>query len=414
MAVGPLVVAVVLLLGLLFSPFRLLPVNQKGIENSATSISTNIMKGEKIYRMAMSEKQTIPFFGSSELSRFDAFHPSVLAKKYNRTYTPYLIGNAGSQSLTHFLVMEGMGDTLKNKKAVFVISPQWFVKKGASNMMFSSHFSPLQTYEFILSGEEDSPSRRYVAERLLQYKATSVDNRMNAMLQSIAEGKSINQQERTYAIAKRQILRNEDDLFGSFISDKNAKRVDSRLKQLPNQYNVQELDKKAFEIGEKSSKNNPFQIKDGFYKTRIKPVEGELKNSQRNFNYEFSKEYSDLQVVLEKMRDNNMDVRFVIPPVNSKWAEYTGLSQEMLNRFSEKISYQLTSQGFKVIDLSNDGKEDYFMQDTIHIGWRGWVALDQKLKPFLEDKQQASPKIELNDYFLSKNWQNLPAKDIKK
>lgn len=412
MAVGPLFVAVVVLLGLLFSPITLLPVKQKDIEHSATAISTNIMKGEKIYQKSMMEEQMVPFFGSSELSRFDAFHPSVLAKKYHRDYTPYLIGNAGSQSITHFLAMEGMGDTLKNKKAVFIISPQWFVKEGSTEMMFGAHFSPLQTYEFILSNEKDNPDRRYVANRILDYQAAKSDNQMHQMLKNIAKGEVIDKQQKAYALFKRQLLRNEDDLFGSYVSTKNAEKVDQKLEKLPDQYDANVLDQKAYEIGEKSTRNNPFQIKSGFYKTRIKPIEGELKGSQKNFNYEFSKEYSDFQVVLSKMKENNMDVQFVIPPVNHKWLEYTGLSQPMLDRFSEKINYQLKSQGFKVIDLTGDGTEDYFMQDTIHIGWRGWVTLDKKIAPFLEDKHAVSPNIQINNYFLSKEWQNLPANEI--
>lgn len=175
---------------------------------------------------------------------------------------------------------------------------------------------------------------------------------------------------------------------------------------------MSKLDQIAYEVGKKSSTNNPYQIKNGFYKTRIQPIEGELAGSQKTFDYEFSKEFSDFQVVLDKMEANNMNVRFVIPPVNQKWLEYTGLSQEMLNNFSKKITHQLTSQGFQVIDLSGDGSEDYFMQDTIHIGWRGWVALDKQLDPFLSAEKPDKSKITLNNYFLSKEWQDLPAKDI--
>lgn len=412
MAVGPLVVAVVVLLGLLFLPVTILPTGQKQINNSATAISTNIMKGEKVYQAAMEEKRMIPFFGSSELSRFDAFHPSVLAEKYDRNYTPYLIGNAGSQSLTHFLAMEGMGESLTNKKAVFIISPQWFVKGGAPSMMFDSHFSPLQTYEFILSDEVDSPQRRYAAERFLEYKAVCSDQNMEKMLHKIEKGESITKGQKGYAKLKRQVLRNEDKLFGAYVSGKNAKKVQNQLKNLPNTYDNEQLDQKAYEVGKKSSTNNPYQIKNGFYKTRIQPIEGELAGSQKTFDYEFSKEFSDFQVVLDKMEANNMNVRFVIPPVNQKWLKYTGLSQEMLNNFSKKITHQLTSQGFQVIDLSGDGSEDYFMQDTIHIGWRGWVALDKQLDPFLSAEKPDKSKITLNNYFLSKEWQDLPAKDI--
>ncbi|MDT1939348.1 MULTISPECIES: D-alanyl-lipoteichoic acid biosynthesis protein DltD [Carnobacterium] len=414
MAVGPLVVAVVMLLGVLFAPFNVLPVGKKQVADSATAISTNIMKGEKVYQTAMNEPQMVPFFGSSELSRFDPFHPSVLAEKYLRNYTPYLIGNAGSQSLTHFLAMEGMGESLKNKKAVFIISPQWFVKKGAPGMMFDSHFSPLQTFEFIKANDKDTPERRYAASRLLTYKSVKSDVKMVSALRSVEKGEALTRKERIYIKMKLRILEREDDLFGAFITNKNKQKVEKSVKRLPNAYNFEKLDTLAYQIGEKGSNNNPFEIKNGFYQTRIQPIQGDLKNSQTHFDYECSPEYSDFQLVLAKMKENNMDVRFVVTPVNHKWMEFTGLSPEMMAQFSKKINHQLKSQGFKVVDFSQDGSESYFMQDTIHIGWRGWLALDKELKPFLESKTKEPSSIKLNPYFLSKEWQDKKAIDIKK
>ena len=57
---------------------------------------------------------------------------------------------------------------------------------------------------------------------------------------------------------------------------------------------------------------------------------------------------------------------------------------KMIAQFDKKIQYQLKSQGFNnVLDLTQDGGKDYFMTDTIHLGWRGWLAVDQKVDPFL-------------------------------
>jgi Protein involved in D-alanine esterification of lipoteichoic acid and wall teichoic acid (D-alanine transfer protein) len=46
------------------------------------------------------------------------------------------------------------------------------------------------------------------------------------------------------------------------------------------------------------------------------------------------------------------------------------------------------------------------MQDTIHMGWRGWVAADTKIKPFFARGYQ-EPTYHINDNYLSKKWQNL-------
>ncbi|ADG41225.1 dltD protein [Leuconostoc kimchii IMSNU 11154] len=73
----------------------------------------------------------------------------------------------------------------------------------------------------------------------------------------------------------------------------------------------------------------------------------------------------------------------------------------------DKVKKQLTSQGFNhIADLSHQGNQNYFMQDTIHLGWNGWVAADQHIKPFLTQGYQPT-NYHINNNYLSEDWQNL-------
>ena len=88
---------------------------------------------------------------------------------------------------------------------------------------------------------------------------------------------------------------------------------------------------------------------------------------------------------------------------------YTGLNQEMYDATVLKIRYQLESQGFtNIADFSKDGDQAYFMQDTIHMGWKGWVAFDKAVDPFVSNPTPA-PSYNLNDRFYSKDWANYTA-----
>lgn len=98
---------------------------------------------------------------------------------------------------------------------------------------------------------------------------------------------------------------------------------------------------------------------------------------------------------------------FIIPPVNQEWSNYTGLSQEMLQQFAEKIKFQLKTQGFnQIADFTNQAKTPYFLQDTIHLGWRGWLASDQYIQPFLmQNVATKTTNYQIKDYFFSNQWQ---------
>ena len=63
-----------------------------------------------------------------------------------------------------------------------------------------------------------------------------------------------------------------------------------------------------------------------------------LKGFQKNESYEQSPEYNDLQLVLDQFAQSKTNVIFVIPPVNSKWMAYTGLSKDIYLENSDRMS----------------------------------------------------------------------------
>ena len=355
--------------------------------------------------------QVRPVFGSSELSRLDALHPSILAEKYHRNYQPFLLGNAGSQSLAHFYSMQPVNSALHGKKAVFIISPQWFVKDGTDDEAFSLYYSNLEGVNWILNSK-DSRATRYAASRLLAMPTGSSDKLMEMALKKKEKGKPLGKPLRWYLEYRRNVLENEDHLFSMFKLNDRTQKVDRAMKKLPERYSVGKLDAVATKLGENATGNNPFDVSKKFWNKRLKGNYKKLKGKQADYDYTQSPEFADFQLVLQQFKDNNMDVMFIIPPVNRKWMEYTGLSQEMLDRFDKKIIYQLQSQGFNnICDMTNVREEPYFMQDTIHLGWRGWLAADTYISPFMASEFEA-PHYKMNDMFYSKGWQNLSGSGI--
>ncbi len=43
------------------------------------------------------------------------------------------------------------------------------------------------------------------------------------------------------------------------------------------------------------------------------------------------------------------------------------------------------------------------MQDTIHLGWRGWIDVDKALQSFIKDTTK--PQYQMDDNYLSEAWQ---------
>lgn len=398
---GPVLVALFALLLFLFIPWEANFRDSDFLNVAASSGDATVFKGEKIKEDALKEGY-IPFFGSSELSRFSPFHPSALAEKYQRNYRPLLLGAPGTQSLTQFLGMNALN--LENKKAVLIISPQWFVKEGLREDSFAFYYSPLQVSQWIENLKIVEEKDKYLARRLLSYKKVKEDHFLKETLESIEKGE-INEDAHLYFSLTRNLYAKEDELFSFLSLKKNyRKTLEKDEKLLPPQFNFADLDHLAFKIGERETKSNHFGIKDQFYHHRLAKNIEKLKNSQKNLDYRYSKEFGDFELILDNFAKKNTDCLFIIPPVNKKWSDYTGLSQEMLKEFGKKITFQLEQQGFKhILNLNDYAGENYFMEDTIHLGWRGWLKIDESLTTFLGEKSSLTYKIDPS--FYSEEWE---------
>lgn len=412
---GPLVLSAFLLLIFFFSPWKINVDDPKIIKEASTSMTSNILRGNMIKNVAMAEKEYVPFFGSSELNRVNSLHPSVLAEKYDRGYTPFLLGAPGTQSLTQLSMIHSMASELQNKKAVFIISPQWFVPDGVTKDYFNHLYSEQQVFSWLLNLTEVTTANQYYAGRLLSFSSVRNDETASKALESVKDGLLPSTDQKTWLQMQENILSREDQLFSWIGLGKNLQsEINQAAKALPEDYNFEALNTLAKSEGERQTTNNSFGIQNSFYSKRLKKSLASMKGSQKSLDYRYSPEYSDFQLVLEEFAKNNVDVLFIIPPVNAKWMAYTGLSEEMLEGFDRKIRYQLESQGFtNIADLSKEGNVDYFMEDTIHIGWVGWLAADQYIKLFLAESNEGKANYKIDDQtFVTKEWQQKPPDEI--
>lgn len=403
---GPIIIAVLMLIGLFLLPLNF-KVSSQTLKEAAVSLDTATFKNQFLKKQALDNKTThyVPFFGSSELERMDRFHPSVMAARYHN-YRPFLLGKKGAQSLPQVLSMETIMPQLKNRKAVFIISPQWFVKQGISPAAFKYYNGDLADLTWLQHADPHSAYDRYFARRLVQL--LGANDRVGQMAHEIATGHKLTWVNYQTIAIQRKFLIHEDQLFSRFRPNENyEKRIAPKIDRLPAKYNYQDLKSLARSDAKQQTTNNQFGILNSFYASRVKSKKAMLKNAEKNFDYLKSPEYSDFELVLKQFAKQHTQVLFMIQPINSKWANYTGLNMKMYYQSVRKIKYQLHQQGFNnIADYSHQGNTPYFMEDTIHIGWVGWVKFDKRVANFMAQKNQKT-NYHLQQKFLNKNWQQL-------
>lgn len=372
---------------------------------SAASISAESFKerSQKVRALTDPDMRFVPFFGSSEWMRFDSMHPAVLAEKYDRSYRPYFMGQAGVATLSQYFGIQQITSELENKQAVFVISPQWFTKEDHDPTIFQTYFNNDQLTAFLENQSGDAASQ-YAANRLLKQNPGVS---MKSIVEKLAKGEKLSEFDQSMINISSQLNEKQSAIFGQFSIRGRLRykdHVEKYLGSLPEQFSYEELEAIARKEGEENTTNNDLGVDNHFYNTKLKKDWKKWEGSQKNFNFLKSPEYNDLQLVLDQFAKSKVNVLFVFQPVNKKWMDYTGLSEEMYQHTVEKIRYQLESQGFtNIADFSKNGGDPYFVKDTIHIGWLGWLAFDKVVNPFLSNPTTA-PNYQMNDRFFSQDW----------
>ncbi|PCS01237.1 D-alanyl-lipoteichoic acid biosynthesis protein DltD [Lactococcus fujiensis] len=396
---------------LIFLPFKTGKIYTKeellNYANSPKNISS--FTGYSVKSEAFSDPEFLPFFGSSEMEHVDSFHPGAYFRKYHAGFTPYFVGQPGTTSLTHYFYLNSVSNELKNRKIVFIISPQWFIRSGISDGRFQTFVSKGEIYRWMLQANPNDITTVQLAEHIQEFKSMDSEKVILSGLKDLSEKKSIGSWKRFLMTMSLNLWNNEDILFSkiSQITESGTNLTNSFnnfSKMLPKKAVQSQLDELANQQGKKSSSNNPFQINNNVWNSKLKHKYKSYKNSERKVSYINSPEYADFQQVLNLFAKNKNDVLFIIQPVNGAWSNYVGISEKTMQDFSNKIQYQLSSQGFNNIeDLTSMYKTRYASGDTIHFGTRGWLEADQAIEKFVKQTNALDYKIN-NHKFLSQKW----------
>ena len=379
-----LIIAFVLFAGVIFFPNSWIEawISDEDVEQAKTSMSPLVFQGMYFQERMLKEPSTMPLYGSSELNRFDPFHPYNYARATNAPYTTFMVGRGGMQSITHFLNFAAQEENLKDKKIVFIISPQWFTKKGMNELHFSPNYSMLHAYDLAYNKDIDEDLRNRGMERLLAFDTVNRDDLLKTIYEyKISGGKEKPVIGRLAMIAghvQKALLEKKDLYYSLFPREPHKLKNNDKL--VVDQTFEQQLEN-AEKYGEKRVSND-LMIENKFYKRLKNANINKFKGMRKNEDYTTSPEYEDLQLVIDVLKDAGAKPLFVSIPVNGHWYDYTEYPEERRQKYYDKMEQILTDNDVPFVDFTDHDYDPYFIMDTIHLAWKGWVYLDQELDKY--------------------------------
>jgi D-alanine transfer protein len=382
---GPVLLAAAIFCCLLFLPERIwarwLPADL--LMKAAPSGDMSRFKNVLLQDGAYAQGEYLPMYGSSTIGIFSNFHPANVFPEQKGDPVPFLIGQPACRSIIHLLNFSAVRGELGHKKLVFMLDPNDFMSSKMADQRFNQLYNPLQGYSFLFNPDLSRGERQLAAGRLLQYTVIRKDPLLRTELEGIANSdykqRLLGMIKRPEAYLHYKVLEKADLL--------QAWRIAQKLKPfrrppLPANHSWDVMLKQAEKTGKQQAGNNPYGFLNNDYTNKIMPVLKKDKNSWKPGPFMQSVEYEDMQAILDILKKEKADPVFILIPRKGAWSDYIGFNETYRNKVYDKIKGLVTAAGFPIIDYSQYTYDPYFMRDPNHLGWTGWVHVDEDLQTY--------------------------------
>ncbi len=124
--------------------------------------------------------------------------------------------------------------------------------------------------------------------------------------------------------------------------------------------------------------NNDYGIEDSYWERNSGY------NTERGQTFDQAEsEYADLQAFLDVCADAGLEPLVVVIPLHGAWYDHEGVTQDVRDYFYQSVRSICDDAGVAYADFSSCEYEKYFLCDTVHPGWKGWVRIEHAVYDFV-------------------------------
>lgn len=286
------------------------------------------------------------------------------------------VGEAFDQSLWQAIAAGAYAPALKNRKVVLMLSPQWFFKGNGQQSKLSSKFS-YQLYKGFLENDSiGDDTKTYVRQRL---EALGVDGTQIAAANDDTFVDAIN--DAAYQFSNDLRIRSKIDALVKGSPKNSPTRSTGEPTGEPD---WDALLSEAQAQGEQSCTNNDYGIHDAYWDKN-----SQYKSEQNQDFVHADDEWADFQCFLKVCREAGLEPLVVILPMHGVWYDEMGVTSDIRAQFYDQARSLCDEAGVAYADFSSCEYEKYFLCDTVHPGWIGWVRIEHAVYDFVNGQDNA-------------------------
>lgn len=345
--------------------------------------------GTYLVAQAARADNSLLIFGSSELKTTDiCTHPANFFAGSGLRVD--LVGRGSCQSIIHALAVGAQGEKLRGKQVVIITAPQSYVAGGIASDLFMANYSQQQLLDILADNQVPDEIKTYLSARVqtlfAQYEAdtgeTPQAHTAGDVLSAARQAGAPAWPLAPYAAMTRYLLDAKDLAASKRLMDQYP---DTPARPLDLSFDWEAEEAKALEQAAEMVTNNDFFMQDGYYSTYIGAKLARQEGKDAAESYASSPEYDDLRCLLDLCALREVDVLFVHVPMHGSWNDYTGFTAQRRADYYGKVRGIVDDyDNVTLLDLTKYEYEPYFLCDTMHLGWKGWLAVDRAIVEFYQ------------------------------
>ncbi|MBQ9057570.1 MAG: D-alanyl-lipoteichoic acid biosynthesis protein DltD [Atopobiaceae bacterium] len=336
-----------------------------GAKSSSVSFMTSAMDDSSLVVLGSSEFSTP--------SRIVSQMPVNVFGAHNYGVKLMCVGEAYDQCLWDSIALGALaGKGLPRNKVALIVGLGQLVDGGLDSQTFETRFSYSLWKACCDNPQLSDATKQYVRRRLLEQ---GIDE--TTVQAGLREG----------------LLGSVNDLAFSWLDDMRLRNKLSSVRNsgieavssAPEKPDFTSLYSAALDEAKQKSTNNDWGVEDSFWSSQLEPVLEQVKDSRTDERYSDTPEYDDLDCFLTMCEECGVEPLVIIQPTLGPYYDHIGISAETrgaaYQRLRDVVGKHAAAQ---LADFSSHEYEQYFLYDIVHFGWTGWVEAEKALYSFAE------------------------------
>ncbi len=359
---------------------------------SPVKLTGNVLQSEAFHLPT-----TLPIFGSSELDRPANHRPDEFFRTCPTGFSVFPVGRGGTTCLMIVQKVAAIGSAAHGKKAVIFLSPSWFAKEGVGENAVDANLTSPQLGAWLFNGGLSRGLRERIARRLLDYPGSLQEEPLLATaLRCVAEptpARRLNlailaplgwmQNACTRQLEYCAILREMylDRRFA--MSDPISPAINERA-GAPDWAQLAagaEAADRAHDDGAVYSATNVLVPTDRRGQNIRRQPPGS-RDEDFAAKVVASKEFDDLQLLVDVLRELGVDALFISQPFNGIYRDLGGTTRRSRQIYYDKLADILAQAKYPLLDFSDHEEDRFFFNDAGHPSAKAWIFYNQAIDRF--------------------------------